>query len=121
VNDLADALAAQIRMAGLPEPVREHRFCERRFRFDLAWEDRMMAVEVQGGVWSQGQHVRGRGYQRDCEKLNTATLLGWRVFWVTGDMIHSGLALTWVEQALGISRNRKGEVTASPARGSDPE
>jgi len=107
VNDLADTLAAQVRMAGLPEPVREHRFHPtRRWRFDLAWPDegRMIAVEVQGGVWSQGQHLRGKGYQRDCEKLNTATLLGWRVFWVTGDMIRDGTALQLVQAALGLAR-----------------
>ena len=122
MNDLADALAAQIRMAGLPEPVREHRFdAIRRWRFDLAWPDLMVAFECEGGVWSRGRHTRPQGFAEDVHKYNTATLLGWGVYRVTADMIHSGLALTWVEQALGINLGRKGGVTAPPARASKPE
>jgi len=39
----------------------------------------MIAVEVEGGVWSRGRHVRGAGYLADLEKYNAAVVMGWRV------------------------------------------
>jgi hypothetical protein len=40
-------IVGQLRMAGLPDPVEEYRFAPpRRWRFDLAWPERMLAVEV---------------------------------------------------------------------------
>ena len=67
--------------------VREHRFAPpRRWRFDLAMPGKMIAVEVDGGTWTGGRHVRGDGYERDCRKLNAATALGWRVWRLTTAM-----------------------------------
>lgn len=60
---------------------------ERKWRFDFAWPREKVAVEVEGGTWKHGRHNRGAGYAADCEKYNTATLLGWRVFRLTGDML----------------------------------
>jgi len=73
-----------------PRPVREYQFCaERKFRIDWAWPPYKVGVELQGGTWSGGAHVRGGGYRRDCEKLNLAQSLGWALFWVTGDMLEN--------------------------------
>lgn len=56
----------------------EHRFHPtRRWRFDLAWPDRKLAVEVDGGQWMAGG---GRhNSDADREKLNAAAIAGWRV------------------------------------------
>lgn len=76
----------QLLAPGQPEPATQHRFCDfRRWRFDFAWPERMVAVEIQGGHWSGGRHVRGKGYQADCEKHNAATLRGWRLLHFTSD------------------------------------
>lgn len=73
---------------GEPEPVEEYRFHEtRRWRFDFAWPTEKVAVECEGGTFVNGGHNRGRGYSKDCEKYNTATVLGWRVFRCTRDML----------------------------------
>lgn len=65
---------------GLPAPEREYRFdSERRWRFDFAWPSLKIAVEVEGGVWIRGRHVRPVGYLADLEKYNRAVVLGWRV------------------------------------------
>ena len=45
-----------------------------------------VAVEVDGGTWTGGRHVRGAGYRRDAEKLNAAAALGWFVYRLTPDM-----------------------------------
>ena len=98
---LENELALQIRTAGLPEPEREWRFNpQRRWRFDFAWPDQRLAVEIEGGVWSGGRHVRGDGFSRDCEKYNEAALGGWCVLRFTGAMIHSVKALDVIERAL---------------------
>lgn len=52
----------------------------RRWRFDFACVPAKVAIELNGGVWSRGRHVRGGGYLRDREKANAAQSLGWRVF-----------------------------------------
>ena len=60
----------------LPEP--EHKFCpSRRFRFDWAWVEKKVAVEVDGGVWLR--HGGRHGMDKDREKLNIAASLGWLV------------------------------------------
>jgi hypothetical protein len=71
----------------------------RRWRFDLAWPARMLAVEIEGGIWTGGRHTRGKGFEADCEKYNAAVLGGWRVLRVTGGMIRSGKALSIVREA----------------------
>ena len=64
----------------LPLPIREFRFSKRRFRFDFAFPDRKVAVEIEGGGWLYGRHHRPKGYERDLEKYNLAQSLGWKVF-----------------------------------------
>ncbi len=72
----------------LPEPTAEYPFIApiRRWRFDYAWVDQKVAVELQGGVWTQGRHSRGAGQVSDYQKHNTATQLGWRVLYFTPSM-----------------------------------
>lgn len=45
----------------------------------MAWPDKKVALECEGGIWIQGRHNRGMGFLKDCEKYNTAVLMGWRV------------------------------------------
>ena len=64
-----------------PQPEREYRFAPpRRWRFDCAWPALGVAVEIEGVVFSgKGRHQTAKGLEADCEKYNTATLLGWRL------------------------------------------
>ncbi len=60
--------------------VREHKFHPtRRWRFDFAIPDRKVAIEIEGGIYTQGRHTRGSGFSKDCEKYNVATVMGWAV------------------------------------------
>lgn len=59
--------------------IKEHRFCKRKWRFDFCHIDLKIAIEIDGGVWTQGRHTRGSGFIKDMEKLNQAVLLGWKV------------------------------------------
>lgn len=95
------ALANEIRWLGLPHPVREHRFTPlRKWRFDFAWPEFSVALEVEGGIWVGGRHTQGKGFQDDCEKYNVATVAGWRVLRVTPEQITSGEAVLWLKQLL---------------------
>lgn len=99
---LEEAFAVQVLAAALPPPVREHKFHPGRgWRFDFAWPTSLVAVEVEGGIYSRGRHVRPAGYMADCEKYNEARLLGWTVLRVAGPHIKKGTALRWLERALG--------------------
>jgi len=74
----------------LPDPEKEFSFAGaigRKWRFDRAWPAAMVAVELEGGVYTQGRHTRGAGFESDCEKYNTATAMGWRVFRLTAKML----------------------------------
>lgn len=84
-SHLEAAFALIIRAAGLPEPVREYRFT--KYRFDFAWPDQCVAVEIEGGIWTGGGHVRGKGYESNCIKYNLATLKGWRLLRFTSGML----------------------------------
>ena len=95
-----------IRASGFPEPVTEHPFARhlgRRWRFDFAWPDLMLAVEVDGGAWvpGGGRHTRGAGFAADHDKMNRAMLLGWRVLRFTSRHIADGSALADLAEALG--------------------
>ena len=57
----------------------------RRWRFDYAFPFLMIAVEVDGGVWTGGRHINPAGYINDMEKLNTAASMGWLVLRITTD------------------------------------
>lgn len=95
------AFDQQCRLACLPIPVAEHRFhATRKWRFDWAFLEAKVAVESEGGVWTNGRHTRGSGFLRDVEKYNTATIEGWRVLRVTPDQIDNGTALALVDRIL---------------------
>jgi very-short-patch-repair endonuclease len=96
-----ETLMLHLRAHKLPEPVREHRFDPgRRWRFDFAWPDRMLAVEVEGAVWKGGRHTRGSGYVKDMEKYNRASILGWRVLRFSTEQVQRGEAIAALRGAL---------------------
>jgi len=79
-------------IARLPEPETEVSFHpSRKWRFDYAWPAAKIALEVEGGVWTQGRHTRGSGFVKDMDKYNAAAVLGWRVLRVMPDRL-TGLA-----------------------------
>jgi very-short-patch-repair endonuclease len=74
----------------------EHRFHpERRWRFDIAWPDLKVAVEVEGGVFVRGRHNRPTGFINDCEKYNAAAVMGWRV-------LRFPARKGWVDEAMNL-------------------
>lgn len=100
-SDLERTLHFQLTVSGLQGWVQQYRWHpERQWAVDFAWPDQKLLVEVQGGVHIRGRHTRGPGYTEDCRKLAEAQRLGWRVLWLTADVVRSGEGLQWVETAL---------------------
>ena len=100
-SELEQELLFHIKALKIKQPVEEYTFARpRRWRFDFCWIDEMVAAEVEGGIWSGGRHVRGKGFENDCEKYNHATLLGWRVFRFTATHITRGDAGEMIRKAL---------------------
>lgn len=83
------------------ECVKEHKFHpKRRWRFDYAIPEYKIALEVEGGVWTGGRHIRAQGFLGDMEKYNTATLMGWRVFRTTPDDLYKMATINLLRQAI---------------------
>ena len=84
---------------------REFRFHDkRRWRFDLAWPDYKVAVEIDGGQFKKfgGRHAR----DSDREKMNNAVILGWSVLRFSGEMIKKDPVLC-IDQLNTLIKNRK--------------
>ncbi len=54
---LEELFAFQCKALKLPAPCREIVFCERKWRLDFAWPDIKLAVEIEGGIWTNGRHT----------------------------------------------------------------
>jgi very-short-patch-repair endonuclease len=87
----ANLFAMQCRAYSLPPVERELRFAKAAmgigWRFDFAWREYMLAVEIDGVVVQRiggklvvgGRHATITGIREDNRKINAAILLGWHV------------------------------------------
>jgi len=84
---------------GVPLRKRLDKFGLKDWRFDFAWPDCLVALEIEGAP-GRGRHTMPKGFAEDCRKYNAATLLGWRVYRVTGDMVRTWDAINVAARAL---------------------
>ena len=93
----------QIRAHKLPIPVTEYRFCpQRRWRADFLYLEQKILIEIEGAHWTSGRHTRGSGFDKDCEKYNTAALMGYKVLRVTSTHLKNGQFIEWLKLALNV-------------------
>lgn len=52
---------------------------KRKWRFDWAQKDFMVAIEYEGVYGGKSRHTSTTGYTKDTEKYNQAQILGWTV------------------------------------------
>lgn len=69
----------QLEIAGISF-AKEHRFCQRMYRFDIAIIDRKIAIEYEGLMSAKSRHTTPVGFTEDCNKYNLAQSLGWKVY-----------------------------------------
>lgn len=85
----------------IQQPQEEYKFLgDRKFRFDFAWTDKLLAMEVEGGVWVNGRHTRGSGFVKDMEKYNLATINGWRILRFTPQQLKNNETYNLIQKAL---------------------
>jgi very-short-patch-repair endonuclease len=81
----------------------EVRFCDRKWRFDIALPLHRLAIEISGGNWTGG-HRRGQAQENEYEKLNLAQMMGWRVLQFTNRQVLTGQAKEFLRTWLaGVS------------------
>jgi very-short-patch-repair endonuclease len=84
-----------LRSKGIPRPESEFKFHpKRKWRIDYAWPDVKLAVEIEGGVWSKGRHIRGSGFIGDIEKYNALTMAGWSLLRFIPEQLGNGEAIS---------------------------
>ncbi len=111
MSQAEDAFEFQIKAAGLPAPAREFKFHPmRKWRFDFALPDLLIAAEIEGGIWrgKAGRHTSPQGFIADCEKYNEAQMMGWMVLRFTTQQVSNGYALEVWERA--IKRAQNGQI-----------
>lgn len=88
-------------LLGLPAAEKEHKFHPARdWAIDRVYRNYLVAVEIEGGVWSGGRHVRGQGFLNDCEKYNAAQLAGWMVLRFSPQQVENGECWETIRTAL---------------------
>lgn len=137
VSELSQKMWMEIVASGIKKPDVEHIFHPtRKWRFDFAWIEEKVALEVHGGVFKRtsskqsketkwlserfgiqvqgtkkeyqgGRHNQGKGFIQDREKMNEAQLLGWIVIEVTNEHIKNRKAIEWVQKALQERQNNE--------------
>jgi len=126
MSHLEEALLIQVKACKLAMPEREYRFAAmatggvgkgvrqrlkteglKDWRFDFAWPELMLAVEVEGGGWINGKHNRGEGFLADLKKYGAAQRMGWTIYRTAGELIKSGEAVHTIKQLINAKRDSK--------------
>jgi very-short-patch-repair endonuclease len=96
-----ETLALHLRADKLPAFKRNYKFHpSRKWMIDFAWPDLKIAVEVEGGTYSQGRHVRAQGFEDDCEKYNAMVEMGWTLYRYTSRMVQDGRAIDQIRRVI---------------------
>jgi very-short-patch-repair endonuclease len=85
----------------------DYRFHDRRrWKFDFAVPSQMLAIEIEGGAWTGGAHVRGETYYDNCAKYNEAQIQGWDVLRFSVQEVLNGQAKAvvarWLKRGNGV-------------------
>ncbi len=74
--------------------VREYEFAPpHRYRADFCIERLALLIEVEGGIWNKGAHVRGTHFESDAKKYNLATKRGYKLLRYSTAMVERGDAI----------------------------
>ena len=87
-----------LRELGLTPFAREHMFHERRkWCFDFCVPAAKLGIEIEGGIYTNGGHTRGAGYQANLDKYNAAVCDGWHLLRFSVDDVRFGRDIAYLE------------------------
>jgi len=100
-EELERSIQTQLKQAGIEFKTQVMFSESRKWRFDIGLtknnhKHQRVLIDIQGGTWSGGAHVRGKGYENDVDKMNAATALGFEVYWFTGKQVKDGRAIAFI-------------------------
>src|ERR1700722_3541767 len=94
-----DMLDQGLSEQALPAYERNYKFCPtRKWLADFCWPAQMLIVEVEGGNWANGRHVRPTGFIKDIEKYNKMTLMGYSLLRFTTEQVKDGSAVLTIQE-----------------------
>jgi hypothetical protein len=94
---------AYCKAVGIPDPNAEVQFhSTRRWRFDYAWPQYRVALEIEGGVFTGGRHTSGAGFVKDAEKYNYAACMGWAIIRCMPRTLCTGDTMAFIKQAIQV-------------------
>jgi len=113
----AELFALYCRHELLPPFEREYPFgvaIGRKWRFDFAWPELLVAVEIEGLTkkfiddvpYAIGRHCTFKGFADDCVKYAHANTLGWHVNRFNQALVKDGTAIALTRQLL-IAREQR--------------
>jgi len=104
-SEAEESFFLSMRAFNHPIPEREYRFHPtRKWRFDFAWPEMKVALEVEGGIYGgkntsgKSRHTTIKGFENDCIKYAAAARLGWRVYRFSTGQVLKGIALLHIEE-----------------------
>ena len=100
-SDAEDVLAFQLKAVGIAFERQFYYARPRKLRADFAFPYARLLAEVNGGIFTSQAHGSIKGILADMDRLNTATLAGFRLLRFTPQAVQSGEALQLIERALG--------------------
>jgi very-short-patch-repair endonuclease len=84
-----------------PDFEKEFRFHKtRKWRFDWCYPEQKIAIEFEGIFSTKSRHTTVKGYSRDAEKYNQATLHGWSVYRFTAIMVDTAATYDLLKEVL---------------------
>lgn len=105
MSNLEKAFAFQVRALKLPEPRRDTKLNDnqkRRWRYDFIFDDAKVIVEVEGGTFVKGRHIRGTAFNSDCHKYAFAMLQGYIVLRIDTIMVRDGTGVDYLSKLLEL-------------------
>lgn len=79
----------------------------RRWRIDYALPEKKIAIEIDGGVWTNGRHTRGAGFKKDMEKTNALAADGWLLLRFTPSELNTVYPFDIIKQAIKTRDNER--------------
>jgi very-short-patch-repair endonuclease len=90
--------------------IKEYRFHpDRKWRIDYAIDpdSTKIAIEVEGGTWIRGRHIRPHGYLSDMDKYNALASMGWRLIRVTPEQLMSLRTIQLIQSMINGNKDRQ--------------
>ena len=77
----------------------------RKWRIDYFIPVLKLAIECEGGAWTQGRHTRGKGFINDLEKYNEITIAGYRLLRFTPDQLMTMKPIEFIKRIIAVDKN----------------